>query len=270
METTDEQIGRARLTWGGQILAEFLKLWAMPQTTVLYTVTAMVIVGFGYAAVRVSGMDADEGVPPIDVFLDPTHLTLSGVGLAQMAIASLGVLALSSEYGTGSIRSTLIAAPRRGRLFLAKATVLTVSTFVVMVPTAFIAFLLARPSLESLLGTGWPMDAVVIRALLGTGLYLSGIALFGLAAAALVRYTAGGIAVVFVLLFVLPMLSMVLPMSVREQVEEFLPAGAGSLLMKVAPPDAILNTATGPLVFGVYVSLALAGAWTVMNRRDTF
>ncbi|GAA1466113.1 hypothetical protein NE857_28010 [Nocardiopsis exhalans] len=265
---TGERLDRARLTWGGQFFAEFLKLWSMPQTTVLYAVTAIVVVGFGYAAVLVAGMDADGGMPPIDAFLDPTHLTLSGVGLAQMAVACVGVMALSTEYGSGLIRSTLVAAPRRGRLFLAKAAALGLSTFAVMVPTAFTAFLVAREPLESLLGTAWPMDAVVVRALLGTGIYLTGIALLGLAAAALVRYTAGGIGVVFVLLFVLPMLPLVLPVSARETVEAFLPADAGSRLMKVTTPDAVLNAGTGALVFGIYIIMALVAAWAVLSRRD--
>lgn len=209
-----------------------------------------------------------RGMPPIDAFLDPTHLTLSGVGLAQMAVACVGVMALSTEYGSGLIRSTLVAAPRRGRLFLAKAAALGLSTFAVMVPTAFTAFLVAREPLESLLGTAWPMDAVVVRALLGTGIYLTGIALLGLAAAALVRYTAGGIGVVFVLLFVLPMLPLVLPVSARETVEAFLPADAGSRLMKVTTPDAVLNAGTGALVFGIYIIMALVAAWAVLSRRD--
>ena len=41
--------------------------------------------------------------------------TFTGVLLAQLAIGVLGVLTITSEYSTGMIRSTFIAAPQRRR-----------------------------------------------------------------------------------------------------------------------------------------------------------
>jgi hypothetical protein len=45
---------------------------------------------------------------------DPAAYSLSGFFLAQLAIGVLGVLVLAREYATGTIRSTLAAAPQRG------------------------------------------------------------------------------------------------------------------------------------------------------------
>nr|WP_246422539.1 ABC transporter permease subunit [Nocardiopsis mwathae] len=203
------------------------------------------------------------------MLVDPTHLTLSGVGLAQVAIAALGVLAVSSEYGTGLIRSTLAAAPRRGGLLMAKALVLGVSTLLVMVPVALAAFLLTRPGLEDVLGVGWPMDATVVRALVGTGVYLAGIALLGLALGTIVRSSAGGITLMFGVLFLLPLLPMALPRTMAEKAAAFLPTSAGSQLMKVPAPDAVLGLGSSAVVFGCYVAVALGVAYVLLRRRDT-
>ena len=43
----------------------------------------------------------------------PLDIALAGVNVAQLAIAVLGVLLISAEYSTGSIRSTFTAVPRR-------------------------------------------------------------------------------------------------------------------------------------------------------------
>ena len=258
-----------RLKWSGMVKSELLKLWTMPQTAVLYAAAVLVLVGFGAAAVGVAAMDADEGIPPMDVLLDPTHMTMSGTGLAQILVAVLGVLAFSSEYGTGTVRSTLVAAPRRGGLLLAKAVVLAGSTFVVTAPAALAAFLVNQPALESVLGTQWPLDEVVLRAVVGAGGYMAGIALLGLAFGVLLKYSAAGVALVFGVVFVLPMAPMVLPQEVGEKVGALLPASAGSQLMKVPPPDALLTVGTGGMVFGAYVVAALVAAWFVLTRRDT-
>ena len=45
----------------------------------------------------------------------------AGLLFAQLAMVVLGVLAITSEYSTGGIRSTLVAVPRRSRIVVAKA-----------------------------------------------------------------------------------------------------------------------------------------------------
>ena len=49
--------------------------------------------------------------------------SLSGAILAQLLLGALGVLTVTSEYGTGMIRSTLAAVPRRRTVLAAKAAV---------------------------------------------------------------------------------------------------------------------------------------------------
>ena len=56
---------------------------------------------------------------------DPTQLSLIGVNVAQLVIGVLGVLVISGEYGTGTIRATFSAAPRRPKVLVAKVAVFT-------------------------------------------------------------------------------------------------------------------------------------------------
>ena len=50
----------------------------------------------------------------------PLDIALAGVNVAQLAIAVLGVLLISGEYSTGSIRSTFTAVPKRLPVLWAK------------------------------------------------------------------------------------------------------------------------------------------------------
>ena len=56
---------------------------------------------------------------------DTAKLSLTGIVLGQAIVAMLAVLAISSEYGTGMIRITLAAMPRRAAVLAAKAAVVT-------------------------------------------------------------------------------------------------------------------------------------------------
>jgi hypothetical protein len=51
---------------------------------------------------------------------DPVGDPLSGFQFGELALGALGVLAVSTEYGTGMIRTTLTATPRRGLIYAAK------------------------------------------------------------------------------------------------------------------------------------------------------
>src|SRR6202020_1844505 len=57
--------------------------------------------------------------------VDPARLSLTGIQLGQAIVAVLAVLAVSGEYSTGMIRTTLTAMPGRTAVLAAKAVVLT-------------------------------------------------------------------------------------------------------------------------------------------------
>jgi ABC-2 type transport system permease protein len=76
--------------------------------------------------------------------LDPAACSESGFFLAQLAIGVLGVLMITGAYASGSIGSTLSAAPQRVTVLAAKATVFTGVAFLTGIPADAAGTLLAR------------------------------------------------------------------------------------------------------------------------------
>ena len=98
--------------------------------------------------------------------------SLTGVFLAQLAIAVLGVLVITSEYSTGMIRSTFAAVPQRRTVLAAKATVFGAVTLVVGLVSCFVAFFVGQAILSSKDIQAHIGDPGVLRAVVGAGLYL--------------------------------------------------------------------------------------------------
>jgi ABC-2 type transport system permease protein len=244
--------------------AEFTKVRSVPSTGWSLLAAAAMIVGFGmlYAMVRVSRPPADPAS------FDATGAALAGVQLAQIAVGVLGALVITGEYATGSIRTTLTAVPRRTRVLLAKAAVVAAVTFAVSLPGAFAAFLvgqriLAPQHLDASLG-----QPGVLRAVIGSALYLTLVALLGLGLGVLLRSTAGAIAALFGLLFGLQMVAGLLPASVADDVNRYLPAPAGLAVTFDGRDPSSLPPWTGLAVFALYtVALLALGAWR-LRRAD--
>ncbi|CAI7977710.1 ABC transporter transmembrane protein [Frankia sp. Hr75.2] len=119
----DEQ----RVTWPRVVASEWTKLRSLPSTLWSLLAAVALVVGFGvvYSMVRVAR-------PPVGAAdlagFDPTSVSLAGVQLAQLAIGVLGALMITGEYGTGSIRATFAAVPRRTPVLWAKAVAVAVAT----------------------------------------------------------------------------------------------------------------------------------------------
>jgi ABC-2 type transport system permease protein len=204
-----------------------------------------------------------------DVFLfDPTAQSLGGVVLAMLAIGVLGVLSMSSEHTTGMIRTSLAAVPRRGVLLLAKTLVITVVSAVVSVISVFVAFvagqaILSSESIDTDLGR-----PNVLRALFGASLFLTLIALFGLAIGTLVRRTPGALAALFGIVLIYPLIAEALPDPWDEDVGKFAPLFAGTVLFSVRVDEDLLSPRDALIVLLVWVAMAFIAATIALQRRD--
>jgi len=78
----------------------------------------------------------------------PVTFSLNGIFLAQLAIAVLGVLVVTAEYSTGSVRSTFVAVPQRKAVLAAKAAVFAGATFLVGLVSSFAAFFVGQAILS--------------------------------------------------------------------------------------------------------------------------
>ena len=245
--------------------AEWLKLWSVRSTG--WSVAAMVVLGAGLTtlvcALAAPDLAAGQTGEPVGAFIT------WGLLFAQVTAVVLGALTVTAEYGTGMIRATLAATPRRGTVLVAKALVLTGTLFVAGVVTAVLGWLGGNAFLSAQ-GIGLSLgDDGVLRSLLGSGLYMAGLGLLAMAVGLLLRSTAAAVSVVLALVFLVGNLVMLLPGSLGEWLTKLMPGNAGS---RIATPESfnplLLDPWPGFAVFAAEVAVVLAVAAVTFSRRD--
>jgi ABC-2 type transport system permease protein len=199
---------------------------------------------------------------------DPTSYSLSGLILSQLAIGVMGALVITSEYGTGMIRTTFAAVPQRRLVLGAKAMVFTAVTVVIGVASCLVAFFLSQAilsghHLQTTIGAPG-----VLRAVIGGGLYLAVLGLLALGIGAIIRHTAGAVAAVFGLVLVVPGIAIFLPSSWSNTISPYLPSNAGRAVFSVTLQPHTLAPWTGFAVFCAYAAAALLVAGFLLTRRD--
>ncbi len=199
----------------------------------------------------------------------PLDIALAGVNVAQLAIAVLGVLLISAEYSTGSIRSTFTAVPKRLPVLWAKLLDYAVVSFVLMVPAVLVSFFASQAILTNIhrLQISFT-QAGVARAVIGGAIYVMLVGIFALAIGAIVRNTAGGIATFAGIFFVLPPLMFLLPTSWNNAVSQYLPSEAGRQIFALHHAAHTLTPLAGALVFAAYCAAAIVIAAVLLVRRD--
>ncbi|WP_406404945.1 ABC transporter permease [Streptomyces sp. NBC_00879] len=225
----------------------------------------MTVLVLGVAALAALKARA-QGPQRIDLLVNFSH---AGFAVAQLAVVVLAATVIGSEYGTGSIRTSLAAVPWRVRWLAAKTVTVAGLVLVTGSALSIASFALVHLSVPEVSGS--VRDPGVIRAVLGAGLYLSGLAVLSLAVTAALRSTVGGIVTVFALIFVLPGVVALSPLSGAER---FLPGGllppnAGWSITQVDPSQlGGLPPWTGFAVLCAWAAAALAGAGYLLVRRD--
>jgi ABC-type transport system involved in multi-copper enzyme maturation permease subunit len=263
--TADQARTRSAGTLRRAIASEWIKLRTVRSTAYVLAVVVLGLVLM--AAMAAIGSVVDDSAEADATTVGPLGGALAGISLAELAVVVLGVLAVSGEYGSGLVRVTLAATPRRWPVVVAKGLVVAATVFVstlLAVGAAFgvSALILAGEGIQtSLTAPG------ALRALVAGPVYLAGISLLGVGFGWLLRSTAGALAVVFVVLYVLPVVGFVLPGSVASVVVPLLPGNAGSAMMQLAPSE-LLSPGAGFAVFAAYTVATLATASLVLRRRD--
>ncbi|MFI6294225.1 ABC transporter permease [Nonomuraea sp. NPDC050790] len=193
--------------------------------------------------------------------------------LAQISLAVLGVLAITSEQASGMLRTSLAAVPRRGRLLFAKAVVVGGVTLAagtaILISTYTISRLIAGDRALGFNQTGL-LDG--LPTVLASSLSVAVLALVGLGLGAATRSTAAGIVSVVSLLFVLPGVANYLPAPWNTRIASIMLPNltsqiAGERLSRrlgdgVLPPWAAL------LVLIAYGAAALLAGYLLLRRRD--
>jgi len=227
------------------------------------------VAGPGALLLAAAGLTAAVGVvaanavscPGGSCQVDPAKVSLTGIYLSQAVVAIVAVTAVSGEYSTGMIRLTLAATPRRWRVLAAKAAVVGAATLAagaVAVLASVLAgsVLLARHGIDAAhgyealsLGHG-----AVLRATIGTVLYLGLIALLGLGMAAMIRDSAVAIGTVLGLLYLFPIVAGVISNpDLQRHLDQVSPMTAGLYI------QATTNLSTLPLT--PWQGLGVLAAW---------
>jgi len=253
------------------LVSEWTKLRSVRSTVWALLLTSAFTIGlsalFCWAFVNRDERRRDGSLRDLFLF-DPTARSLRGVVLAQLAIGVLGVLVMSSEYTTGMIRTSMAAVPSRRVLLAAKTIVLTTVSLVVGMVSAFVAFFLGQAILDDKgLGTSLG-EPSVLRAVLGAGLYLTLIPMFGLALGTIVRRTPGAIATLFGVVLILPLLADAFPEPWDVRLGRLSPLNAGQAFFSVRYDPDLLTPTEGLLVFLGWVVAAYIVAVVMLTKRD--
>jgi len=245
--------------------SEFCKLRSVRST--YWTLVAAVVFNVGLAAVEAIVLPGHLSAHD-KASLDAVRVSLGGIHLSQIAFGVLGVLVITSEYGTGMIRATLSAVPQRRLMLAAKAIVFAVIALIVGIVASFAAYFvfqafLSGSSLRSSIG-----DPGVLRAVIGGGLYLAVLGLLGLGLGAIIRVSAGAISALFGLLFVPQILAELLPRSWQATITPYVPMEAGSQIFSAHHEAGNLGAWSGFGVFCLYAAVALGVGFVLINRRD--
>lgn len=247
--------------------SEWTKFRSVRSTYWTFLVAALLGIGLAalICAVSASHYHSD---PELRFGWNPTDRSLRSLELAQLAFAVLGVLVVTSEYSTGMIRTSLAAVPRRTRMMTAKLAVFAVAALVVGEIIAFAAFLLGQALIHGQAPSASLHQHLVLRAVIGAGLYLTLIGVMGGAFAIILRHAAAGIAVAVAMLFILPGVAFALPTSWSRPIEKYWPTNAGQQVTMLRHGSHTLSAWVGFGEMVAFVAVVLVVAIYLLERRD--
>jgi ABC-2 type transport system permease protein len=243
---------------------EWIKLRSLRSTWWTLVIAAAGAIGIGVAV----------GSNTVNRAGDVTNNALAGIVPSLLLIGVLGALAMTSEYSSGMIRTTLAAAPRRRRLLAAKVAVFGGMALAVGEAASFIAFFAGGAALRHGIAAPTLAQPGVLRAVLLSGVGFCLVGLLGLGLGAIIRHSGAAIAAVVGGVYVGPTLAA----AAAHQVGVYMPIiiiGNSLTATKPAPcpPGGggcphLLSAWAGLGVLGLYAAVALAiGCW-LFARRD--
>jgi ABC-type transport system involved in multi-copper enzyme maturation permease subunit len=260
-----------RAGFGGTLRSEFTKIRSVRSTYWTLLVLLVISVGIGAAICAGTAANWNQASAADRATFDAAQVSIAGLFfLGQLVIVVFGAMVLTSEYATGMIRTSLTAMPRRVTIYAAKALIFAIVALVVTLVAAFIAFFVGQALLSSTHASVTLSGHNVLRAVIGSALYVTLCGLFAFAAGSILRHTAATITSIIGLLFVIPILAHLLPSSWYNDIARWLPDSAGSAISTtVAPQDSHLFSPWGQFtVFAVYTAILLIVGGILFRRRD--
>ncbi|MFF6957734.1 ABC transporter permease [Streptomyces sp. NPDC088197] len=276
------QLPVAQTTLGQAVRSEWTKIRTVRSTVWTLGVMLVLVIGINLLVVVPIDHSNDTSVP----VLAPG---LFGLILGQLAIITLGVLVITSEYGTGMIRTTLTACPRRSRVLTAKAIVFFLLSFVTTTVACTMTALISWSVMSGKRVSGYdledPHPGVVIKdgvtaasgtewlgATVGVGLYVALLGLLALAVGTLLRHSAGAITTMLGVVLLPLLIAIFLPSSLD---------GARDKLVRFSAPNSLASLYHFPMIgegdqnglpqlitLACVTAVLLGAAYATLNSRD--
>ncbi|GAA4674518.1 ABC transporter permease subunit [Phytohabitans rumicis] len=257
------------ITFPRVVRSEWTKLVSLRSTWLTLgtaAVLAVVLSGaIGYGVSR--SIDGGEPAPALSEAVGAAFLPID---FFVLVFGVFGILQMSGEYGSGLIRATLTAVPRRWPVVCAKAAVLVALTLPLMAVTCLASFV----ACQAFIGDGGAAlgDPGMPAAIAGAAACPVLFGLLGLGLGAVLRNTAGAITTLVAALFVVPLLlGPALPGDREDAIMKYVPTVAGQAMYSVdggGGPFETLSPGASAAVLVGWSALALAGGVALLRRRD--
>ena len=248
--------------------SEWIKFRSVRSSIMGFAVFVVLTIGLGILITAVIRNHWSQTSSIDRLTFDPVTTSLAGTIFAQFAVGVIGVLFISSEYTSGSIRTTLAAVPNRLRLVGAKLIVLIVSMFVVSEIVCFGAFLIGQGIYKGVVPTASLTSGVVLRTVILAGVYLTLLSILGFAIGLILRQSAASISTFASLLLVFPLIVIFLPQSWQNSITKFEPSAIGRAMMSTSTRAQLFGAWTSTMLLFIYVLVVLGVGMTLMERRD--
>lgn len=251
---------------GSAMAFEWTKVRTLRSTLWSLVVFLLVTVAVSYLFGHYHGQNANAGSDGDGATFDPVSVGFSGLKTGILALVAFGVVVVTSEYATGTIRSSLSAVPRRGVFYGAKLLTTVAIAAVVSTVVVLVGFLTAQTAMGGAHNVS-PLDEGVPRALLGGVLYATLLCAFAMGLASVLRSAALTIGILAPLFFMVSTLLNNIP-GVQE-LAQFLPDVAGGLILRgESADDTLLGPWSGMAVLAAWAAVAVTAGYVAVRRRD--
>ena len=255
--------GPERITAGRLLRSEWRKLWSI--RALWMTLAAAFALTIGLCAYMIVDGTTLGGA-------DAGHIPFGWTGLypvGMLVLVVFGVLSVSTEYASGSIRTSLTVAPRRTGVMLAKAAVATGVSAILAAAVTVLLYLLLQTmgTVPSAVGMSLFAPDMFWGALGGTLMLPYG-ALFGVLLGWLLRNAAGAICLYFGLFQMGPqILPTFLPESLAG-VTDYMPLAAINIMRSGGLSNEPYGIVTASIILVAWLAVLGGIAWWRLKKFD--
>ncbi|MQA82713.1 MAG: ABC transporter permease [Streptosporangiales bacterium] len=250
----------------GLIASEWLKIRSVRSTPYLLVGGGVILLALTVLATAAAVSFWDDASASVRANVGPVGAGIDeGILLAPLIFGTFGALAMTGEYATRSIRTSLVAVPQRPAFLLAKAAVVLGLGLLAGLVTVFAMYGTAQAIVADR-PIGAPLHLALSDLFPWIGA-LTVVALLGLGIGTVLRSTAGSIVTVVGLVYVLPQVANLLAEPWASRLVSVSVIGLRSQLTG-GVDDAMFTPLVAALLLAAWAVIPLLLAGAVLHRRD--